>query len=910
MLAIEARPAKSTLVGRSGFVVAIEAASAAGQGVLLVGPRGIGKSALLTAVADAARERGETVLRLDCAESERSMAFQGFTDLVGSLPPESIRDIAPEHRPWVRAALSGRVHGDPRIREACRIGWHALVDRCASRAPVLLVVDDAQWLDPASAEVFAYAARRLRDRPVRVVLAGRWVDDAHERVTRSLLPPPVAVLTVPQLNLTDVAVLLEQQGLPARTVSKIHADCAGNPQLALALAASRGILSAGVPHRVAVLVHDKFASLPARCRETLLVCALAVRPSIRLLLRAGRCDAETDIARAIEAGLVVSDGEHIRFTPPEAATVVARSATSAQRGELHLVLAGAVTFSAEADRHRALATDRPDPDLARSLGDAAAHALRRGVRDLAAELFLLAADHAPQELEASRVEWLVEAAEIGANACLPDIVTRAARAVLAADAQAAQRVRVRLALLRLAGQGSPAVAETLAAVSTDAAGDSESLTLIHLWRAWSAYARGDLALADSEAATTVDLARLRADATTESLALALRALTMRLTGRLDYTLALEKGLALADPDADGLRHCGPRFISTRFAAFDDRLVDAHEDLLGLLATVERGTAEELSSVLRVLAEVSARQGRCQDSIGFADRAIRIAGESGLRPGPSWYGGAVAELAGGSIARAEIYAKGGLRAAEDDNDVVFRRNHLHVLGQIRLRQGDIPEAVRVLRLIRDLDDASGINDPTMVRWHGDLAAGLILVGEMAEAERVIGGARDALAGRPHSVGAHACLDRAEAALLTARGQTGVALERLHAAVLAFQTLGQPLERGHCLLVEAQIERRRRHYSAARAAVEAALLLFIGAGATPWIGQAETLLARLSDIGDNGGTLTASEARIAAMVGEGATNQEIADQLYLSVKTVESTLTKIYRKLGIRSRIQLGARLRSG
>ena len=132
----------------------------------------------------------------------------------------------------------------------------------------------------------------------------------------------------------------------------------------------------------------------------------------------------------------------------------------------------------------------------------------------------------------------------------------------------------------------------------------------------------------------------------------------------------------------------------------------------------------------------------------------------------------------------------------------------------------------------------------------------------------------------------------------------------------QKIGQPIERGHTLLVLGQIERRRRRYAAARIAASEALTVFTRIDARPWIEQASRALARVDGAPADGGPvsrdragaggplngLTATEARIASMVRGGASNREIATRLFLSVKTVEATLTRIYRKLGVRSRTQ--------
>jgi DNA-binding CsgD family transcriptional regulator len=241
-----------------------------------------------------------------------------------------------------------------------------------------------------------------------------------------------------------------------------------------------------------------------------------------------------------------------------------------------------------------------------------------------------------------------------------------------------------------------------------------------------------------------------------------------------------------------------------------------------------------------------------------------------------------------------------------------------LGQAKLRAGDARGGVETLRRIRAHESAQGVVEPSMMRWHGDLASGLVAIGELEEAEATIHGARAAIAHRTHNAGVTAQLNRAEALLQTERGNVDAAVDLLGAAIRRFELLGQPIEQGHTLLVLGQVERRRRRYAAARSAVTEALSIFTRIGAKPWIEQANRTLSRVDGTGDVRpqrrevsqsplAALTGTEARIAAMVREGASNREIATRMFLSVKTVEATLTRIYRKLGVRSRTQLSSKL---
>ena len=918
------------LVGRADLLASVEARLDAGGSVVLTGSSGIGKTAVMDAVGAAAAGRSERVLRASGAETERWIPYAGLADLLSQIPDDYLGDLPDPQRAAINAVLgvsrAEESGGPPRL--APRLAWLALLERCAADGPVLLLVDDAQWFDAESADVIAYAARRVDGRRVRGVVAERSdreeTGEPAERTvpaTRaaSLVPAPVVEVAVPPLAAHEVAELLELYSLSDRAASKVHADSGGNPYLALALGgafADRPSVTwrpAPLPRRIHALLRDRTEALPVEVRETLLVAALATTPTVELLLRAGRTEAEREVRLAADRGVLVTDGSRIRFTPPAVARVVAESATAAHRSTVHMALSTVATDAVERARHRALASASPDAEVARSIVTAAEEARRRGALGLGAELYLLAADRTPAELAAERLEWLVAAAEVGAAANRPEIVNRAADAVIAADSRPAHRVRARTALLDLSGQALAEMDETFAAALADAADDPALLAPLRLQLSWQALVDGNPTRSDAEADAAIELAQMVADTATEAMALAVKAQVSRLSGRPDYETLLERALALPPPSQPGRMHLTPQYLAVRFAMFDDRLEVAREDLLRMLALVERGGGEELVQVLRTLSEVSAQSGRCAEALDFVGRALRVAQETGQSPGPVWYSAALAELAGGTIGRATAYAERGCRASEQERDSIYLGRNLYALGQARLRSGDARGGVETLRRIRALERAQGVAEPSVVRWHSDLVAGLIALGELEEADATIRAARAAVENRPHGAGVTARLDRAEALLLAERGEPDRSVALLADAVRRFEQLGQPIERGHCLLVLAQVERRRRRHAAARTAAGEALAIFDRIGAKPWAEQAERTVARLdgrSDPDEHGGaltTLTATESRIAAMVRDGASNREIATRMFLSVKTVEATLTRMYRKLGVRSRTQLSSRL---
>ncbi|MFC7532788.1 AAA family ATPase [Actinoplanes sp. GCM10030250] len=892
-----------TLYGREPLLAAIEARLAAGGGVALYGPPGIGRSVLLDTVADTAVARGELVLRLRPARGERALSYAGVADLARQVPADAVAALAPAPRHLLAALRQGRPPrtGVPAL--ARRLVLPELLAHCARQSPVLLVLDDAQWLDPESAELIGFAMRRRPGARIRVIAA-----DLRRGRGARLCPSPIAEIEVPPLAQDDLTALLEARGLPCRAASRLHEASAGNPFLALALGGAAGSGSVWrptpLPETARALARERLHSLGADVTATLLVAALATEPTVTLLLRAGRDDAVRELRLAAAAGIVTLSGEAIRFTPPLLARVLADETPAADRARVHAALAEAAFDPVEALRQRALRTVRPDPAVAGGLAEAARRCADRGNDRTAAELYLLAADRCPHSLAAERLDWLVTAARTALTGGAPALAGRAAEAVIAADAPAGHRVRARVVLLDLAGQGLAEMGETFAAALAEAGDDPALLAPVRLRLTWQAFLTGDPDRAAAEARQSERAARSAGDPTTEAMALSALAQIQRMRGEPEWRATLDRALALPAAPAPDWLHYGPQYMAARFALFDDRLDEARADLLALLAVAEHDRIGEARvEVLRSLSEVATRAGRCQEALRYAHRAVRAAQDAGLSPGPTWYTAAVAELAGGSLATAAAIARRGIRASEQEGDGLYLRRNLHALGQAELRAGDTRAGVSILRRLRDLEADSGSADPMIVRWHADLAGGLAALGEHAEAAATLARARAAAERLGSSPALAGYLDRAAAIVHSESGQADSAVELSTAAARLFEDLRQPVEQAHALLVIGGAERRRRRYAAARLAIGAALALFMAADARPWTEETERALARTegSVAPDRG--LTTTEQRIAAMVRDGASNREIANRLYLSVKTVEATLTRVYRKLGVRSRTQL-------
>ncbi|WP_436519841.1 AAA family ATPase [Actinoplanes sp. HUAS TT8] len=902
------------LHGRAALLAEIDARLVTGGGVSLVGPPGIGKTALLDAVADQAAARGELILRLRPARAERTLAYAGITDLVRQVPPDAVAALAPA----ARNALAGLGQGRPPRTGvpalARRLLLPALLAHCARGAGVLLVLDDVQWLDPESAALIAFAVRRRPGPRIRAVAAERRPDGTGRRRAARLVPAPVTEIVVPPLAPDDLTAMLEARGLPCRAASRLHRASAGNPFLALTLGSTGADgpawRPAPLPEAARDLARDLLGGLTTEVRATLLVAALATDPTVTLLLRAGRDDADRELRLAAAAGVVEVTGEAIGFTPPLIGQVLVEETAAGERAGTHAALAEAALDPLEALRHKALRSGRPDAAVARGLADAAHQCVARGADRTAAELYLLAADRASYQLAAERLDWLVAAARTALTGGAPALAGRAAEAVIAADAPAGHRVRARVVLIDLAGQALGEMGEMFAAALAEAGDDPALLAPVRLRLTWQAMITGEPDRAAAEARATARIAHRAGDATSEAMALSGLAQIQRMRGEPEWRDSLARALALPASPAPDWLHYGPHYMAARFALIDDRLDEARAELLRLLAVAEHDRIGEARvEVLRSLSEVATRAGRCREALRYAHRAVQAAQEAGLSPGPTWYTAAVAELAGGSRIAAAGFARRGIRASEQEGDNLYLRRNLHALGQAGLRSGDTRAGVAALRRLRDLEAEAGNSDPMIVRWHADLATGLAALGEHVEAAETLAHARKAAEQLGSSPALAGYLDRATAIVQSESGQADSAVELSTSAAQLFEQLRQPVEQGYALLVAGGAERRRRRYAAARLLIGAALAIFMSADARPWAEETERALARTEGSLAPEQGLTSTELRIAQLVRDGASNREIASRLYLSVKTVEATLTRVYRKLGVRSRTQLSSRLQA-
>jgi DNA-binding CsgD family transcriptional regulator len=911
-----------SMIGRRELLDHTRTQLIAGPGVLLYGPAGIGKTTLIDALTP---PPGGYVLRCAPAEEDARLPFVGLIDLFAKVPEAYVDGLPPAPRTALRAALlRGRAPVGGRSRLAVRIAvLEALKALAADTGPLYLAIDDLQWLDEPSGEVLAFALRRVEGHAFRLVAAER-VPDGEQPTRLGHCPPGTAEIRVPPLPDGELERLLREDSgdrLPESVLQAIRGTAAGNPMYALEL--GRAVLRDGlpgapggplpVPPRLRALLLDRVRRLPATARHTLLVASAAARPTLTLLHAAGVPDAARDLGSADHLGIAVADAEGtVRFRHPLIRAAVHADAPEHDRRAAHKLLAAAVTEPVEQARHLALAHPHEDETTARTLITAAESARRRGAPGAAAELAELAARRTPQDQPGDRADRLLAAAGYACDAGLRDEAARAAETVLTGAASATHRVRARLVLLGNAGQALDGTARLIDEGLAEATGHPDLEARLHHWAAVRHLLGGRPTRAVVHARRAADRARLAGPAAADTLlaALALLARLQALHGDAAAAdRALQDALALLggredEPGAWGLIRTG-----ALLAADADRVVDAHEEVAELLARIgEFAGVEETVATLVALTRIQVMGGRCHEALQSAARIARLPAEAGSASPPALYAAALAEMAGGDLDTALRLADRAVLACEADGDQLFLMRALVVLGQVHTLAGgrqSIAAAAEALQRVRRAGESMAIADPALLRCYGDLAEALVVLGETDAAAEVLQAAHRRTS-RQTPVSALAALDRAEGLREAALGRAKKGVSRLQAAADRLRQLPLPLDLARTLIALGAVERRSRRRTVARAALTEALRICGEAGAAPLEAKAREELHRLDAMergGGGGPELTATEQRVAELVGGGATNREVAAELFISIKTVEGTLSRIYRKFGVRSRTAL-------
>lgn len=890
--------------------------------LVLEGEPGIGKTTLLRAAVDLVRASCQRVLSARPASAETALAYSGLADLWTGVPVETLDELPAPQRRALAAALLEEENHDPLDARPVASGFLAAVRLLAGEGPLLLAVDDVQWLDARSRTVLEFAVRRLEAEPVGVLLARRPEPDAAAPLglDRALPGRPFRVLEVGPLSLGALhRMLVETLGLslPRPVLRKLHHASGGNPFYALEIAralARRGArLEPGadlhVPGSLRELVADRLAALPADAIEACRIVALMIDPTVGTVELALGGRATEPIDQAITAGVLESDGRRLRFTHPLFAAEAAAGLGPQASRALHARLALMAHGPEDRARHLARSSDEPSADLAASLDEAAEHAAARGAPDAAAEFAELAAERTPAADPGGRSRRLLRASEhlmaAGDPARARTILELLARELPHGPGRAAVLWRLADAvgddLDRCAALCRQALAE---------AGDDPALEVdIRLALAMFEWLRGDLEGAAGEDRRAVTAAERAGDARLLAMALADLAHAEVVLGRGLDRAAMDRAIEL-ERDAGGFpAQLRPSFQLGVLLMYLDELYEARPLLLEELDRTTRAGDEAGRMIpLYRLTELELRAGNWTAAEAHARESLALAEQAGIEQelgivlsGVAWV---LAHL--GRVEEAREAGSRALALAVAGGDVIGEVRSRGALGFVELSLGDATAAHGMLGPAADTVRRMGVGEFSMgAVVHNEVEA-LVALGLLDEAGDLVGFMQEK--GRPTGrAWTLAMAARGRALIAAARGDLDHAQAEVGRALEQHQRLPQPFELARTLLLKGTIERRAKRKRAAREAIEAALATFDGLGATLWAKRGREELARIGGRAPTRFDLTPSEARVAELAAAGLTNREVAAALFVTVSTVEGHLKNVYAKLGVRSRAELGRRL---
>jgi len=914
-----------SLVGRDDELAMVEAALGQGRsGALLEGEPGIGKTALWIAGTEMARDRGACVLESRPGEAERRLSFSALDDLLSNELDEVLPHIPSPRRRALEIALlrtdDPDASPDPRGVSTAVL---EVVRRLARDRPVVLAIDDVQWLDPGSARVLTFALRRLEPGEIAVLGTRRaGPDPTPARLVRAFDERGITRLTLQPLEISAIEAIIRRQlgvrlSRPARR--DVYELSGGNPLFAVELARAHGAeppWSAGaeLPDRLASAIRRRVGAFEPPVREVLCAAALTQQPSVRILASVtGRPDPEVlDAAVAAERAGVALIGDDARaqgaqmvgFRHPLFRSAATELLPPARVRALHQAYARVVDDPEELARHLAASASAPDDDVAAALDRASRHARSRGALDAAAELYEQAARFTLDGEDERRARRTIAAA-----ASLFDAGDRCAAeehllSRLDAIPAGVQRANALIALAIMCWNDLARSDDFLDRAEDEADDVPRIRAKILAARAWiEAYGRS-LERAAACAGEAIQLSDRHRIPVVRA-ALAVSAWARLLQGR-DATEALARGLALgesyvrADP-------CTPRLSGAMGRRWVGDLITARELLEAEAETISATGAEtSLLEVLGPLAEILWRLGDWPAAARNLRAAEDLADDVGVTPSRAaqWsHVDALLAAGQGRVEESVEIARRGAAAAGSVGDR-FSEAHNHaalVLGL--LVAGDAPGAVVSFTRARRLLDELGVREVGVLGAMGDGLEALAASGDRGGLAAVAAELEAASASgrRPW-----AAADAARGRAFLLKGEAAE-IEMAEAAT-AYAGLGMPFEAARCQLWLGTWLRHRRRQRRARDTLAHAQATFERLGAVPWQARAAAELARVGGRPAAPMGLTDAEREVADFVAEGLTNSDIAARLHLSVRTVEAHLSHAYMKLGVHSRTALVAKLR--
>jgi DNA-binding CsgD family transcriptional regulator len=912
-------PRVSAVVGRTPELAAVEqllgSARERFSALVLEGEAGIGKTTVWRAGVEQAVAKGFAVASCRPAEAETKLAFSGLTDLLQHVMEDVLEALPdPQRRSLEVALLQSEADGPVEQRVVATAVRSTLLE-WARRQPLLIAIDDLQWLDAASAEILGFVLRRLEREPIGL-LASRRIGLRSRVRLDDLAPETLTTISVGPLSVAAVHQLLKARlgEAPARQVLvRIHEATEGNPFFAVEigrLLQELGPLPPGaplpIPSVVEDVVADRLERLPEATRQVLLVAAALGDPRTEVTEAAVGRPIEGDLETASRSAVAVVDDERVRFEHPLFGAAVYSAAPAGERRRLHRTLAELVDDDEERARHLALAASGRDEEAARAAHAAARRIALRGAPAAAVELAELAlvlgepgASGEPQRLF-DLADYLYRAGENErARTVLDGIVDWSAwPPELRGDAL---ELRIEVwywlegptdALVRvgdevLRGDLPPAVR-------------AQVLTI--LGEKYEHDLRRASGLID-EALAALDRLGDAADPRVRAAAL---------TTQIRNRLVLGEGLDRTQLDA--VRALEARIPPDRrppvpSSDFFGQWLKYVDDVDGSIVLLEEGLGRNLAAgsewgvlnKLQHLALAHCLRGEFETARGRAIEAWEI--YDSLRTNVIGYAPAILAIVEAHAGNVEA-----VRSIEERHRAVGAGDVIHLRvasGLLELSLGNDAGALEQLTVALEAIASMGHLEPGIHRVHGNAAEAALGVGDVERAD-ALASFLERHAERTSHRWSRVVAARTRALLAAGRGDLDEAAAAAEAALTAGESLGMPFERGRTLLVKGIVARRARRRTLAHEALAAAAAEFDRISARIWAERARGELERVG-LRRAPDALTPSERRVAELAARGMTNREVAAALFMSPKTVEANLARVYRKLEIGSRAELGARM---
>jgi DNA-binding CsgD family transcriptional regulator len=879
------------------------ARAGSGGGLVLHGEPGIGKTALLEYAAEEAH--GMRVLRTAGVEPESDLGYATLHRLL--VPVLDRLDQLPEPQAESLRVVFGQASGPAPDRFLVALATLSLLSEAGRRQPVLCLVDDAHWADSSSLDTFTFVARRLEAEPIAVAMAVRADEGRLVDVTG------LTDLRLAGLDRDAVRALLAELrgGSPyADHLDDLLHATAGNPlairELPAAARSDAGHrepvpLAAGLRHAFLERVRRRS---PAAQLLLLLIAADGSGRTATIGRAAGALESDAGpVARGELDDLIIDDGTTLAFRHPLIRSAVYHGATPADRRAAHRALAKALESEyTELDRrawHLGQAADGPDETVAGELERSAEQALRRAGPAAAAAALVQAAKLSVSEPYRARRSVAAAAAwwHGGYAERAVDLLEEAERLP-----HADESVRIDCAVTRAhielrAGTPSDAVARLRPVIHHTSKVDRHRAVQLLMLLGEAGFSANVAEAWTEMAAAAQRLARPGNDADDVFIRLILAVCRARAGADPDLQAGdLDVVEQLTDPARLGWAGGMAWGMGNRALA---RRLHRRAELLARTS----GAIGTLAWVLNSLVADELTRGRFASAEAFAEEGHRFAVESGQPNTACRHQSSLAVLAAicGREEQARSLAESVLAEAGQRGlagSVVSAHRALALLCLVAGRPAEAFEHLEAL--IRD----GRTTHPGLT---------LIVVPELVEAAVRAGlleRAREPLDRFLTSAEAAQAPDRrALAARCRALVAVGNAADaQFHLALKLHSQAEHPMEYARTELLYGQHLRRERRRSDARPHLRAAGHVFRRLGATPWADLADDELRATGETTRRTEpnalmTLTPQERRIATAVGQGSTNREIAAQLFLSPRTVDYHLRKVFQKLGIGSRAEL-------